>query len=367
MIKQSAQTDPIKHRIGKQARRWFVRLESGDLTAVEEEQFRQWLDKSPAHHRAFLNVDDFCQGLTGLEQLTALDTYTDKQVAGKIDRGRPSIWFRLFGDSLRVRWQTVGIAVASLIALAIGLSLYLKPDIATIDYATKVAEIQELPLEDGSNISLGARSQISIQYSENERKVLLLNGEAFFSVVPDADRPFVVQVDDAKIRVVGTRFNVRTSTGQLDVSVAEGVVKVTKPGPSLIPLWGEWRPRERELVAAQQVVVERKQYGEISEIISVDSTHPGSWRSGQLVYRNAQLREMIEDARRYTDQEILFADNRLGDLTLTVSFRAEQIDNMLNALPELLPVSVERAVPGRVVIKKSEVGGQKSEAKTQTH
>lgn len=327
----------------RQARRWYARLEAGEATAAEENRFQQWLDADPAHRHAFVDVDDFCRGVQGLQQLVELDTYRHKQATKKYLR-RPNLW------------QTGGLALAGLV-LAIGLSFLLDSGYAPIEggvrHSTQTAEISNIELEDGSSIDLGPRTQIAVHYNNDERTVQLLHGEAFFSVVADENRPFIVRIDDARVRVVGTQFNVRANSQRFRVSVAEGVVDVSKPKAAILPVLGRWQPQQLRLVAGQQVGSAREAKAVISSIQNIDPAQPGRWRSGLLVYRNTPLRDMIEDIRRYTDQQIRIIDPQLGDLTLTVSFRSEQVNSMLNALPQLLPVSVEQALPGVTVIKQS--------------
>ncbi len=57
------------------------------------------------------------------------------------------------------------------------------------DYSTQVAEIRELPLGDGSVLTLGAQSALDVRFTETERIVRLDRGEAFFSVAHNAARP----------------------------------------------------------------------------------------------------------------------------------------------------------------------------------
>jgi transmembrane sensor len=84
-------------------------------------------------------------------------------------------------------------------------------------------------LPDGSVIIINKHS--SIAFSNDFKKVnreLLLNGEAYFNVVPDKAKPFVISIDALKIEVVGTSFNVRNnaSTGNIEVQVQSGIVKM---------------------------------------------------------------------------------------------------------------------------------------------
>ena len=94
------------------------------------------------------------------------------------------------------------------------------------DYQTATAELRRITLDDGSVVSLDAASAIAVRYGAARREVALLSGRAFFEVVPAADRPFVVAVDDATVTVTGTAFDVRSSAQTTSVAVQSGTVEV---------------------------------------------------------------------------------------------------------------------------------------------
>src|SRR6185437_13890973 len=66
-----------------------------------------------------------------------------------------------------------------------------------------------------------------VTYTQAERDIRLVRGEALFIVEHDPKRPFMVTAENARVRAVGTQFNVRDRTSSVDVSVVEGVVQVT--------------------------------------------------------------------------------------------------------------------------------------------
>jgi transmembrane sensor len=61
--------------------------------------------------------------------------------------------------------------------------------------STERGEIRLAPLKDGSTVLLNTQTRIRVRYSEGERRVTLLKGEAYFSVARDEKRPFIVEVD----------------------------------------------------------------------------------------------------------------------------------------------------------------------------
>ena len=89
-----------------------------------------------------------------------------------------------------------------------------------------IAEVREIHLSDGSEVTLGARSSLEVAFRLHERRVALTSGLAFFSVSKNPSRPFIVLVGDKEVRVVGTKFEVRRDPAGMRVSVVEGTVEV---------------------------------------------------------------------------------------------------------------------------------------------
>ena len=217
--------------------------------------------------------------------------------------------------------------------------------------ATQIAELEEIALDDGSVVTLGARSKMDVAFTEESRQVVLLAGEAFFDVAPDEARPFFVAVDDTLIRVVGTKFDVKRATGDVHVSVLEGKVAVMK-ADAVSPHGFEAAtedPTVRLLSAGQKIVATPQALPQ--DIQQIEHATPGAWRSGRLAYEDASLTEIIADVNRYSDRPIRIAQAELGDIRFTMGFQADQIETWLNALEASQPVRVEDRGFGEIVIR----------------
>lgn len=224
------------------------------------------------------------------------------------------------------------------------------------DYSTRVAEIRELPLSDGSVLTLGAKSELDVRFTDTERIVRLDRGEAFFSVAHNAARPFVVIAGDTRIRVVGTQFNVAYDGRRARVTVLKGEVQITSETGKIARLFhgGEVSTPVR-LLANQRIDAEDSAPPGAPE--TLQGTHVCSWCQGRLDYQDAPLSDIVADANRYYSAEVVIATPALGAERLTTSFRASQIDEMLDTLPGTLSITVKRRVDGTVELApKSGVG-----------
>lgn len=301
-----------------------------------------WRRESQANEHAFQRALQAWQGARAL-----------RDVPGYVDLLGPPTW-RERWVALRRRWGRAGSTPAWGRGLALACALVLAVAAVGIrfalngpDYRTEVAQTREIRLEDGSVVSLGARSALDIEFEPSVRRVRLRGGEAFFSVTPDPARPFVVVAGDTAVRVVGTRFNINLHRAQARVVVEEGVVEVLRAKDAVAG--AESRPvvASLRLTAGKQAVIRRDAaLPQVAEPLR--GAAPGAWRQGRLSYRDATLLEVVADVNRYRDAPIRIVSPELEGRRITTSFRTGQIEQMLDTLPDTLSVSVVRHPDGSI-------------------
>lgn len=249
-----------------------------------------------------------------------------------------------------IRARTFAASLAAFVAATAAFFAARSPTY-TEHYATDIAEVREIALPDGSRMTLGGQSRAEIHFDGDRRQVALHEGEAFFSVTRDADRPFFVSVGGNAVRVVGTQFDVQRGNAQVRIGVLEGVVEVVPQADAKsVPV-----AATRVLTAGQGVSASLQ--GELGATHATDAAAAGEWRKGRRVYIDAPLREIVADMNRYSRRPIVIADPLLGDLQLTVSFRVSQPQQMLGSLEIALPVLVDRDDPERIVLRAKPGGG----------
>ena len=339
--------------IAEQAEGWFVHLDAGDASDRELNQFKVWLDASPAHADAYGNLMALSQSAGSLKRLAQLEM-PSKQTDIHHESPAVSLGWRIAG--MRQLFTTVynagvGLKVIGLTTVSAGLALavvwFTSVSLTTQHYSTETSQTTLVALEDGSSVNIGASSQISVSYSDNKRLVKL-TGEAYFSVAPDADRPFYVDLGDTVVRVVGTKFNVRSNSQTITVGVEEGNVEVRKPGTSLIDQILSIDKDVEYLSRGQQVTSLRE--GDLADVKTVDADSVASWRLGLLSYEDTPLSTVIADANRYYDAPIKIMSEKLGRQTVTMSFATNQIDEMIESLTVLFPVVLQTGQAGEILI-----------------
>ena len=358
-----------EEKIKAEARDWLLRLSLGSPTEDERARFAAWCAEDARHAAAYRRFESIWQDAAMLEELGALTTLPPPRDA----------WWRRMRVSLVVhplRWA----ASASLTIVIVGTGFWFL--LAPAYYATGTAEVRDIHLSDGSEITLGARSSLEVAFRRHERRVVLTSGVAFFSVTKNPSRPFIVRVDDKEVRDVGTQFEIRRDLVSVRVSVVEGAVevmqvpdragaasreaprtvrlaaRVTQPSSVSIPISAPIPPtplastessNERVLTAGQQVTTEFA--GAIPDPHVMPPVDPASWRHGRLVYVDTPLKDIIADANRYSREPIEIADERLANIRISVTCPSDRIDETVSALARSLSLKVERREAGGIVLR----------------
>lgn len=194
-------------------------------------------------------------------------------------------------------------------------------------------ERANIQLVDGTNVTLNVDSRLQIPTSFSpSRRIVHLEGEAYFDVASDSARPFIVRTADAEINVHGTAFNVRSypEDGRVQVAVVEGAVSL--------------RP-QRAPSAHQGARLESGQVGRLDEDDARVTTHTAddiasilSWMNGRLVFEDAPLHEVTARLGRWYNLEFDITDPALDSLRLTASLKSRSVQNVLDVITASLDI-----------------------------
>jgi transmembrane sensor len=348
--------------IRREASEWLAAQSLGALDAARHREFQAWWARDRRHAETYAKI----------AELWASDSIT--HVLRELEVERHGAARRPGRVPPVSRFGRFAAAAAVLAALSLGAHYATRntQGSAPNTYATTVAEIREIKLADGSVVTLGANSRITVDIAADDRHVQLLAGEAFFSVARDPARPFSVDVGDARIEVLGTRFEVSLAPGGVRVSVAEGVVELIRPA---LPVATAMAPETTTAPSATTAPVAVTANGDApglsgtmrttlhkgeqlitapdrsaEEIAPIEVDVPGAWRRGRLVYLNAPLEEVLADARRYYAGRIVLDEPALGALRVTATFGSDDIAAMIRLLGEQMPLEVEWRRNGDIVL-----------------
>lgn len=319
---------------------YFLRAQDGRLSAREEQRLHSWLQQSD-NKKAWEKLEQVWQASShltvpkGTPQTSQLNALLAKLPAEQPAR-QPATssygirrWFR------SVRLPSVRIAVAAafavLFAVLVYTSNYTSSPIQTI--SVPYGQQMEVTLSDGSSIHLNAGSRLKHpEEFDSEIRQVWLKGEGYFKVSPD-QVPFVVETTQARTRVLGTEFNVRSWDSTTEVYVSSGRVAV----------------HSNNAVQAAEVNVLPGQLAICDDgPITVQPTEPGallSWRRGRLVFVNRPLAAVVAEIERTYDVTISL-DESLRQIKVSASFENEPVSTILESLAATVKADIERGANG---------------------
>ena len=284
--------------VSDQAIEWLARLRADDVTPQETADFAIWLAASENHQQAFDTAAE-------IWQLTA---------------HMPPQSIILKPATPRYR-KILPLATAASVLLAAFLMVV---QLATPGFTTGKGEQRRVVLADGSIAFLNTASKIQVDYSTDERRIILQQGEVWFDVVRNAQRPFTVDGRYADVQAVGTAFSVRETPGFTRVSVTEGTVVLFKADGEKSPHLGSG---DEGTVSA--VTTDYRQ---------VDPDVVLGWQRGQLIYNDVRLDELLQDLNRYLPKTMTINDLHLESLRVSAVLNLDDQEAMLDALSKTLPI-----------------------------
>ena len=217
---------------------------------------------------------------------------------------------------------------------------------------TKNGSKTNLVLPDGTKVWLNSSSQLTYEKSYgNKLREVNLVGEAYFDVVKNAEKPFLIHTTKMDIKVLGTAFNVKCYPGEktTETSLIRGSIEVTlKDRQEKIML----KPNEKLIINNQEVpIVKNIQQTSIrpllpktteeKPIISLShlTFYPAdntlietAWVQNRLIFSSETFEDVVLKMERWYSVNIEFADGALKKASLTGSFEKETVTEALNAL-----------------------------------
>ncbi len=326
-------------RIEAEARDWFLLQQERELTVAEHEEYQQWLKLDSFHREAYQQLVDIWQGIGELE--LPVDHESSGSLLTSSAQFVRNAWAELLGIT-----RITPFALASIVAIMAVSTFWLVSSeldhVQSLQYRSDIAQVKTVTLEDGSAVTLGADTQIEVAFTADRRDVRLLKGQAFFEVSKDQQRPFFVDADKAGVMVVGTRFEVYKQLDQINVTVEEGVVKVSSnPQP-------DFSSPETETLTAGQTLVSHTGQQIVRSTVDANSVSP--WRDGRLVYRDTALANVVFDVNRYRETKIILGTESLKRLKVTTSLSVNQTDSIVSMLEQSLPVVAHQETSDRILI-----------------
>ncbi len=320
---------------------WVSKLDSDALDEDSIAAFKQWCKQSPEH-------------LAEFERHLAL--WNDMNVLTRLRPPERIHRASLRRGSMRAGWRS-GLAFC-VCALLVVTALMFQGQGQT--YRTDIGEQKTVQLEDGTRLLLNTNTELRVRYSDGQRQVQLMRGEAHFDIAHDASRPFDVQAGEGLVRALGTAFSVYLKSEDVEVVVTEGEIAVLsrqglaeEASAAHSQLLAnahesdEPPPRESSPVlatakAGSVLIYDRYTAEHVNKARDDSGGDKLAWHKGMLVFRTEPLSAVIAELSRYTEIKIVIPEPEVRAIKVGGFFKVGDLESVFEALEQGFDIQAER-------------------------
>lgn len=309
----------------------LVKYLLGEATAAEQDDVQEWIGASTDNRRYF---DHFKLIWEKSAQIATASTVDENEAwqrfRARIQREEevPALKrTRTIPLNSRQSWLRAA-AVLFLVACGSMLTWHLAGPgrLRTLE-AGNITRTDTLP--DGSVVTLNRNATLSYPRSFNGKtREVRLEGEAFFDITPDKQRPFIITANDVEVRVVGTSFNVKSSEEKTEVIVETGIVEVSKKKNTV-----KVNPRETAIVLRSRP--EPIKQSTADELYNY-------YRTKKFVCNGTPLWRLVDVLNEAYDSNIIIGDKNLQSLPITVTLDNKPLDVVLEVVSSTHNLKVQK-------------------------
>ncbi len=229
----------------------------------------------------------------------------------------------------KFRW----IAVAASICLLIGSGIWFSKSYNPIEtFRSGDTSSQSITLADGSRVTLNKNSSLEFQKRMKTQRNVKLTGEAFFEVARNEAVPFIIETNNARVKVLGTSFNVKTNERGTTVHVKTGKVELSNDNKKII------------LTAGEQGLLSS---GKIEKQV-INNENYLAWKTKKLVFDKKSIIEVAAALQEYYNTPIIIQGNA-QNCKVSTAFTSETLIQALDELKLLLHFDYKKDGKGIVI------------------
>lgn len=310
------------------------------LSETNEQQIKQveqWLKEDIANSLYFEKFKKTWQLASEID-FENIDFDTDKAWLN-VDKQLTNKTIQLTNKS-NTRYWAMSLAASVLILIALFFVFYPSKS-AQIVFENNTQQQLSDTLKDGSIVIVNPNSKVAFDTKQKSKRYCKLQGTANFNVTKDEQKPFVVEVENAMIQVVGTIFTINsnyTDTSIL-VYVEQGNVKVSTKQDSI-------------MLGRSQTAEINKQTGKIT--LSYGQVEPyfeQYVKDRKFYFKAVEMKQVVDTLANSYNIEIVL-DQNLWDKKLTATFENENIETVLDIISMTFEIEVQKQGKVYKIIKK---------------
>lgn len=323
-----------KQKIQKEALNWISLMNSG-LSSEDKYQLTSWINQDKYHHemiRSLIpqNKIEVLDGLSGIFPVEPASNKPNKALT-----------------AITIVFSFIVFLILAM-KLVLGTSSPLNESIYNHHqtFATKVGEHATYALPDGTSAQLNTNSLLVIDYSENQRRVTLEQGEANFDVAKDKNRPFTVISGDKSFTALGTIFNVQKDNEfSMELMVTEGKVLIAKSDEALMNLSKAFKHSKEALSigdivnSGEKAIIANNEVLPVKKVDLVNVQQDLSWQQGMLIFNGTPLTQVLEEVSRYSDMDFQLTDPNIANIKISGYFKIGDVEGLLASLHHNFKIS----------------------------
>lgn len=297
----------------------------GEATGAEQTSVADWIAADSANEQHYLQLKQIWDKSKEVATYSNIDEEAawgrfQQRVSNQEEKTTKTIPLK------NISWMRVAALLVLLVGGGLMFNYWVSGSMVEL-YADNTVLTKTLP--DGTTVTINKGSSLSYNSRfRGDTRNVSLKGEAFFDVTPNKNKPFIITTDNASIKVVGTSFNVKSSSEVTEVIVETGIVEVSKKANTVQLL-----PKQKA------TVLNSKSEPVKEEVLDVLYNY---YRTKELVCNNTPLWRLVDVLNDVYGSNITIANTAAKDMAITTTFKNESLDYILNTISSTLNVQVEK-------------------------
>ena len=303
----------------------------GTCTEDELIQVNTWINASEENARTLFRLEEIYQ--------LGRENYVSDQKS-RIDKAEKKLYKILSEETAKQHnllkihtWMKYAAIIAVILLGGTGIGYWIHNSDLTNNMIVAVASqgnVEEVMLPDGTRVWLNKSATLKYprQFTETERNVYL-DGEAYFEVAKNRDKPFIVESDAMRVRVLGTTFNLKCNKSQklAETTLIEGEIEVkgNKDQGMIILSPGQKAELNR---TSRRLTVKQ-----------VDARLDAVWHDNLIPFEQADIYGIVRTLERFYDVKIILAPGtQLKNTYSGVLKKKDNIESVLKSLKNAIPI-----------------------------
>ena len=317
---------------------------SHETNAAETQRVEHWINQSGENRK---ELDEIRLMLEQSDAVYKLKNYDSEaawnKVAEKMEppQSKAIRWINFRKNGMKTFYKY---AAVILIALLLGTAGYFigfqnpLKEFYTTEFTSDIQNTNEYLLPDGSVVTLNSHSKIIFpKHFKGKIREVTITGEVFFDVIPNSEKPFIINAGEARIKVLGTSFNISAypENKKVEVVVESGKVEVSCK-------------EKTQADATNEILLTKGEKGTFIEYenrleksLNTDRNYL-AWKTHNLVFEETPLSEVISHLKKTYHIEIEINNKEINDLVLTAEFDKKPVDFILNVVQLTFDLSLTK-------------------------